>query len=127
VLPFLEAVTHHWKPRELTVAMAAAYDLDEAGVAFVTGSGESTNKVASIVEDAQARREELIEEHADGAFALDGARRGDEGDAAADRDGDGSGSTDSESDPADSGEEPADDESPNESDDDDQAGLTDFM
>jgi replication factor C large subunit len=127
VLPFLEAVTHHCKPRELTVAMAAAYDLDEAGVAFVTGSGESTNKVASIVEDAQARREELIEEHADGAFALDGARRGDEGDAAADRDGDGSGSTDSESDPADSGEEPADDESPNESDDDDQAGLTDFM
>jgi replication factor C large subunit len=127
VLPFLEAVTHHCKPRELTVAMAAAYDLDEAGVAFVTGSGESTNKVASIVEDAQARREELIEEHADGAFAVDGARRGDEGDAAADRDGDGSGSTDSESDPADSGEEPADDESPNESDDDDQAGLTDFM
>ncbi|TKX45229.1 MULTISPECIES: replication factor C large subunit [unclassified Halorubrum] len=126
VLPFLEAVTHHCKPRELTVAMAAAYDLDEAGVAFVTGSGESTNKVASIVEDAQARREELIEEHADGAFAVDGARRGDEGDAAADRDGDGSGSTDPESDPADSGEEPADDESPNESDDD-QAGLTDFM
>ncbi|RLM51188.1 replication factor C large subunit [Halorubrum sp. Atlit-28R] len=127
VLPFLEAVTHHCKPRELTVAVAAAYDLDEAGVAFVTGSGESTNKVASIVEDAQARREELIEEHADGAFAVDGARRGDEGDAAADRDGDGSGSTDPESDPADSGEEPADDESPNESDDDDQAGLTDFM
>ncbi|KOX95725.1 replication factor C large subunit [Halorubrum tropicale] len=127
VLPFLEAVTHHCKPRELTVAMAAAYDLDEAGVAFVTGSGESTNKVASIVEDAQARREELIEEHADGAFAVDGARRGDEGDAAADRDRDGSGSTDPESDPADSGEEPADDESPNESDDDDQAGLTDFM
>ncbi|RLM66768.1 replication factor C large subunit [Halorubrum sp. Atlit-8R] len=130
VLPFLEAVTHHCKPRELTVAMAAAYDLDEAGVAFVTGSGESTNKVESIVEDAQARREELIEEHADGAFALDGARRGDEGDAAAetaDRDGDGSGSTDPESDTADSGEEPADDGSSNESDDDDQAGLTDFM
>jgi len=40
-------------PRELTVAMAAAYDLDEAGIAFVTGSGESTNKVASIAEDAQ--------------------------------------------------------------------------
>ena len=69
VLPFLETVTHHCKPRELTVAMAAAYDLDEAGVAFVTGSGESTNKVASIVEDAQALREERMEDHAEGAFA----------------------------------------------------------
>jgi len=67
VLPFLEAVTHHCKPRELTVAMAAAYDLDEAGIAFVTGSGESTNKVASIAEDAQALREERMEDHAEGA------------------------------------------------------------
>jgi len=56
VLLLLEAVTHHRKPRELTVAMAAAYDLDEAGIAFVTGSGESTNKVASIAEDAQIPR-----------------------------------------------------------------------
>ena len=69
VLPFLQAVTHHCKPRELTVAMAAAYDLDAAGVAFVTGSGESTNKVASIVEDAQERREEQLEAHAGDAFA----------------------------------------------------------
>jgi len=67
VLPFLEAVTHHCKPPELTVAMAAAYDLDEAGIAFVTGSGESTNKVASIAEDAQALREERMEDHAEGA------------------------------------------------------------
>jgi replication factor C large subunit len=69
VLPFLQAVTHHCKPRELTVAMAAAYDLDAAGVSFVTGSGESTNKVASIVEDAQERREEQLEAHAGDAFA----------------------------------------------------------
>ena len=68
VLPFLKTATHHCKPRELTVAMAAAYDLDEAGVAFVTGSGESTNKVESIVEDAQDRREQQIEDNADGAF-----------------------------------------------------------
>jgi len=47
--------------------MAAAYDLDEAGIAFVTGSGESTNKVASIAEDAQALREERMEDHAEGA------------------------------------------------------------
>ena len=69
VLPFLQTLTHHCKPRELTVTMAAAYDLDEAGVAFVTGSGETTNKVESIVEDARAQREQLIEENADGAFA----------------------------------------------------------
>lgn len=52
VLPFLAAMTHHCKPRELTVAMAAAYDLDASEVAFITGSGEDTNKVQEIVEDA---------------------------------------------------------------------------
>ncbi|MFC7202400.1 replication factor C large subunit [Haloferax namakaokahaiae] len=69
VLPFLSALTHHCKPRELTVAMAAYYDLDESHVSYITGSGETTNKVQSVVEDAQTLREEQIEEHADGAFA----------------------------------------------------------
>ncbi|WP_058366618.1 replication factor C large subunit [Haloparvum sedimenti] len=94
VLPFLEAMTHHCKPKELTIRMAAAYDMDEAEVSFVTGSGESTNKVQGIVEAAQARREEAMEEHAEGAFAgvptresddagADGGAGGDERDAAA--------------------------------------------
>jgi replication factor C large subunit len=69
VLPFLSAMTHHCKPRELTVAMAAWYNFDASHVAYVTGSGESTNKVQSIVADARERREELVEEHAGGAFA----------------------------------------------------------
>ncbi len=69
VLPFLSTVTHHCRPRELTVTMAAAYDLDESGVAFITGSGESTKKVASIVEDARERRERLITETAAGDAA----------------------------------------------------------
>ena len=69
VLPFLSAMTHHCNPRELTVTMAAAYELDESHVSFVTGSGESTNKVQSIVEDAQQLREDAIEAHAGGAFA----------------------------------------------------------
>jgi replication factor C large subunit len=73
ILPFLATMTHHCKPRELTVLMAAAYDLDEAGVAFVTGSGETTNKVQSIVEDAEELRETEMEEHAGSAF--EGARR----------------------------------------------------
>jgi replication factor C large subunit len=128
VLPFLEAVTHHCKPRELTVAMAAAYDLDEAGVAFVTGSGESTNKVESIVEDAQALRDERMEDHAEGAFA--GGRRGaaDSGDGAgpaedadaaeAEATGDGG---PSESD-GDAGDADGDD-----AEDDGQSGLSDFV
>jgi replication factor C large subunit len=48
--------------------MAARYDLDEGEVSFVTGSGKSTKKVESIVEEAQQRREDEIEEHAGGAF-----------------------------------------------------------
>jgi len=131
VLPFLQAVTHHCKPRELTVAMAAAYDLDEEGVAFVTGSGESTNKVASIVEDARARRDELIEEHADGAFAFDGTAREDEEDDAAatdETDRDGSGAAAAETDRSEETEAAdAETDASDEADDDDQAGLTDFM
>jgi replication factor C large subunit len=76
VMPFLAAMTHHCKPRELTVEMAARYDLDEQDVSFITGSGESTNKIQSIVEDAQERREEAAVAHSGGAF--DDARQNDE-------------------------------------------------
>jgi replication factor C large subunit len=69
LLPFLAAMTHHCQPRDLAVAMAAAYEFDEEHVAFVTGSGESTNKVESIVADAAEMREETMEEHSGGAFA----------------------------------------------------------
>ena len=115
VLPFLSAVTHHCKPRDLTVAMAAWYDLDEAGVAYVTGSGETTNKVQSIVEDAAALRTEELEDHAGGAF--DGV----EGDVADDDD-------DAEADVLDR-EDPEDDadDTADPADDDGQAGLSDFM
>jgi replication factor C large subunit len=69
VLPYLAAMTHHCTNREVTVAMTAAYDLEAEHVAFVTGSGEDTNKVQSIVEDAQERRERAAVEHSGGAFA----------------------------------------------------------
>jgi replication factor C large subunit len=68
VLPYLSAMTHHCKPRELTVEVAARYDLDEKDLSFVTGSGESTNKVESIVADARERREEGAVAHSGGAF-----------------------------------------------------------
>jgi replication factor C large subunit len=85
VLPFLSAMTHHCKDRELTVAMAARYDLDEAEVSFVTGSGETTNKVQGIVEDAQRRREEAAVEATGDAFApREDADGSDDGDAGAD-------------------------------------------
>lgn len=58
ILPYLAAITHHCKNREVTVTMAARYDLDAEHVAFVTGSGETTNKVQSIVEDAEQLRSE---------------------------------------------------------------------
>jgi replication factor C large subunit len=121
VLPFLSAMTHHCKPRDLTVAMAAHYDLDEAGVAFVTGSGESTNKVESIVADAEERRDRALEDHAEGAFAGtfdDGAAASEEGspdgNGAADPDADGETDDGAASDPE-------------EADDDGQSGLSDFM
>jgi replication factor C large subunit len=69
IMPFLAAMIHHCKPRELTVATAAAYDLETEHVAYVTGSGESTNKVQDIVADARERREAQVEAHAEGAFA----------------------------------------------------------
>ena len=69
VIPFLSAITHLCKPRSLTVGMAAWYELDEAGVSYITGSGETTKKVASIVEDAAERRSEAVEAHAGSAFA----------------------------------------------------------
>ena len=68
VLPFLAAMTHHCRDRELTVAMAAAYDLGAEHVAYVTGSGKDTKKVQSIVEDANERREAEMVAHSGTGF-----------------------------------------------------------
>jgi replication factor C large subunit len=80
VLPLLSAMTHHCKPRELTVEMAAWYDFDASHVSYVTGSGESTNKVQSIVEEAREHREERVAANAGDAFARREAA-GESGDA----------------------------------------------
>lgn len=68
VLPFLSVMTHHCKNRELTVAVTALYDLETDHISFITGSGEDTNKVQSIVEDAEELEAERAVEHGDGAF-----------------------------------------------------------
>ncbi|MGB9956154.1 replication factor C large subunit [Haloferax prahovense] len=126
VLPYLSAITHHCKPRELTVAMAAYYEFDESHVSFVTGSGETTNKVQSIVEDAGELREELVEEHAGGAFAgMEDVSV--EGDAAA-TDGDGAdGGSDDVLDRDADADESAESADADASTDDGQSGLDDFF
>jgi replication factor C large subunit len=48
--------------------MAARYELDESEVSEITGSGETTNKVQSIVEEAERRREEAAVAASEGAF-----------------------------------------------------------
>ncbi|EJN59287.1 replication factor C large subunit [Halogranum rubrum] len=122
VIPFLATMTHHCKPRELTVAMAAAYELEAKHVSFVTGSGESTNKVESIVEDAQALRDEAMEEHSGSAF--EGAVPSDTPDET-DEDTDAAASEPEVAvADADGGEETSDDEAET---DDGQSGLNDFF
>ncbi|GAB3669424.1 replication factor C large subunit [Halopiger thermotolerans] len=136
ILPYLAAMTHHCKNRELTVRMAATYELDESEVSFVTGSGKDTNKVQSIVEDAEELREEATVEHSGGAFfeaedasggddATDDESENDQATLAAssgagtDADGEGDSSTATDTDEAAATEttEP----------DDDQSGLNDFL
>jgi replication factor C large subunit len=145
VLPYLATMTHHCKNRELTVAMAARYDLDAEHVAFVTGSGTDTNKVQGIVEEARERREEATVEASGGAFEP-GARSesgdADPGDGIESENGDGDGGPDgTPSDPADPTNPSVDDaddgddegngddgsETEADSESDSQSGLTDFM
>jgi replication factor C large subunit len=129
VLPFLAAMTHHCKPRELTVSMAAYYDLDEAAVSFVTGSGETTNKVESIVADARELRESAMEEHS-GAFGgeratVDEAAAPD--DEASDGDAHGANAAETEAGAGDVGSEADADTDTDADADDGQSGLSDFM
>jgi replication factor C large subunit len=125
VIPFLSAMTHHCKPRELTVAMAAAYDLEAKHVSFVTGSGETTNKVESIVEDAQELRAERMEEHSGSAFegAVVSEASEDEVDEAVDSGAD----PDEQATVADAGADGGTDEADEEETDDGQSGLSDFF
>ncbi|QLG26366.1 replication factor C large subunit [Halorarum halophilum] len=141
VLPFLAAMTHHCKPRDLTVRMAAAYDLEEDHVSFVTGSGETTNKVQSIVEDAQELRDEVMEEHSGGAFAGmphaeaepddESSTEAAEGANPSDESGDGDAQTtlagsDEGDDDGGADDDPAVADDPDDADDD-QSGLADFF
>jgi len=135
VLPFLAALTHHCKPRELTIRMAARYEMDEKEVSHVTGSGETTNKVQSIVEEAERRREAAAVAASEGAFSpapgTDADADADESEATGTGDAD---ATDGTDDAATGGErtDQADEPDPEEraesaADDDQQSGLGDFV
>ncbi|WP_115864583.1 replication factor C large subunit [Halorussus litoreus] len=121
IVPFLASMTHHCKNRELTVAMTAVYDLDAEHVSFVTGSGEDTNKVQRIVEDAEQLREEAAVEHSGGAF--EGAVRDASGASDADASASDAPDEDDDSGGGDGGDGSA---GSDDSDDEAQSGLTDF-
>ncbi|MFB6134922.1 MAG: replication factor C large subunit [Halanaeroarchaeum sp.] len=126
VMPFLAVMTHHCTNRELTVAMAAAYDMDESHVAFVTGSGEDTNKVQSIVEDAAELQASAAVEHSEHAFEgssdIDGRPSGSSGATGED------GAEETAGDKEESEDEGTDtDEAPDAGEDDPQSGLDDFF
>jgi len=89
----------------------------------VTGSGESTNKVQSIVEDAQALREEQVVAASEVAF------EGNPGAAPAGENGSGGSENDDAVGPEDGDAvDPEDDDPPEETgEDDEQAGLSDFV
>ncbi|MEA5409013.1 hypothetical protein VB773_16505 [Haloarculaceae archaeon H-GB2-1] len=131
IMPHLAVMTHHCKNRDLTVAMTARYDLDAEHVSFVTGSGKDTNKVQSIVEDAEERKAELAVEHSGGAF--EGATAG-ETSVEGDEDEDEASEEQAQVTLGDSeaAEEDDDEPSPEEradeaTDDDQQSGLGDFV
>ena len=133
VMPFLAAMTHHCTNRDLTVRMAARYDLDEEHVAFVTGSGKTTNKVQAIVEEARTRREAAAVEHSGGAFASGpggeaGEARTEDGDAGDANGAEAGGGSDAATDdPAADGDDRSVEDRAEEADSDDgQAGLSEF-
>jgi len=122
IMPHLAAMTHHCKNREVTVAMAARYDLEAEHVAFVTGSGEDTNKVQSIVDEARRLQAELAVEGAEGAFEGESEV---EADADSDDAGDAGGETgdgDTEAEDGDAGTADSSEDA-----DGQQSGLSDFV
>jgi replication factor C large subunit len=132
IMPFLAVMTHHCKNRELTVRMAARYELDAEHVSFITGSGESTNKVQDIVADAEELREQAAVEHSGGAFAGGSVSEMDDSEGEAEDDAEDEeavaqatlGGADESGDDEGEGREADAEEA---EDDDQQAGLGDFM
>jgi replication factor C large subunit len=133
ILPYLASMTHHCKNRELTVSMAARYSFDTEHVAFVTGSGQDTNKVQSIVGDAERAREESAVEHSGGAFDQRESESDESDDSAEDggteNETHSETETDTDVESGDSDQQDAEEKTDGETDetDDQQSGLDDFF
>jgi replication factor C large subunit len=127
IMPFLATMTHHCTNRELTVAMAGAYDLDASHVSFITGSGEDTNKVQSIVEDAQERRDEETVAASGEAFAGGRSGQPDESAESAGSDSDDGAGSDEQAALTEVGDESDEQSGDAQAEDDGQTGLSDFM
>ena len=123
VIPFLAEMTYHCTNRELTVTMAARYDMEEKHVAFVTGSGKTTNKVEGIVADAEERKREAAIEHSGGAFE-EFASDSESGDSESEQEDEVTQQDESEPEPQESAEADSADEA---AADDGQSGLGDFL
>ncbi len=118
ILPHLRVMTHHCKNRDLTVSMAARYDLEAEHVSFVTGSGETTNKVQSIVAEAKKMREEHSVAASEGAFEGTAGTTNENNQSSDESNG-------ADSRPSDS-DDTGEDEQHAETSEDEQAGLSDF-
>ena len=118
ILPHLRVMTHHCKNRDLTVSMAARYDLEAEHVSFVTGSGETTNKVQSIVAEAKKMREEHSVAASEGAFEGTAGTTNKNNQSSDESNG-------ADSRPSDS-DDTGEDEQHAETSEDEQAGLSDF-
>ncbi|MDR9432093.1 MAG: replication factor C large subunit [Natronomonas sp.] len=138
IMPYLAAMTHHCRNRDLTVRMTARYDLDAEHISFLTGSGKTTNKVQGIVEEARERTEAETVEHSEGAFAggefsetddEGGDETGDEsaGTLAAFGTNDSDDGTGADIDEATEDESSATERAEAAEEDDGQSGLSDFM
>jgi replication factor C large subunit len=136
IMPYLAAMTHHCRNRDLTVRMTARYDLDAEHISFLTGSGKTTNKVQGIVEEARERTEAEAVEHSEGAFA---GGTFDEADGESEADDESAGTlaafgADDSDDETGNDTEDADEDEPSTAEraeaadeDDGQSGLSDFM
>ncbi|WP_255167111.1 replication factor C large subunit [Natrononativus amylolyticus] len=130
IVPFLAAMTHHCTNRDLTVRMAAAYDLDATEVSFVTGSGADTNKVQSVVEEAVELTTERAVAHSGNAFLSAVESNSDDGerDAAAGDETETQQTLEASSGNSEETTSDRDDAADDDSDaDDGQAGLSDFF
>ena len=136
IMPYLAAMTHHCRNRDLTVRMVARYDLEAEHVSFITGSGKTTNKVQGIIEDAEELLEVEAVDNSGGAFAqLESAA--DDGETGADDTGDGDsdsggtladfGGSDPSSADGEDDEQTTEERAEAADEDDGQAGLSDFM